>query len=75
MSPGIPSGVSGLTDDQLDALWGALDALEALHTSSVLCGVRVCRECSHPFPCTTVQTISRQRSIALEAPCPTEKAA
>lgn len=45
---------STITDDQLDALWDALDLLEALHQG---------------HDCETLTLISRQRSRALETPC------
>lgn len=64
---------STITDDQLDALWDALDQVEALHyevpdpldpispSGNCVCG--------EPGPCTTMKIISRQRSRALESPC------
>jgi hypothetical protein len=67
---------STITDDQLDALWDALDQIEALHHEAPEydgygqpspSGNCVCGE---PGPCTTLKIISRQRSIALESTCP-----
>lgn len=67
---------STITDDQLDALWDALDQIEALHyevpeygdlgdmNPSGNCA------CGEPGPCTTLTIISRQRSKALESTCP-----
>lgn len=62
---------STITDDQVDALWDALDQVEAYH-AEVLHGryAGSCRICGCPAPCPTVNIISRQRSLALEPTCP-----
>jgi hypothetical protein len=72
---------STVTDDQLDALWDALDQIEALHyevpeysslgdiTPSGNC------VCGESGPCPTLQIIYRQRSIATESICPTDGSA
>lgn len=66
---------STITDDQLDALWDALDQIEALHVEAPLydsdgvpypSGNCVCGEAG---PCTTLKIVYRQRARALEAPC------
>lgn len=67
---------STITDDQLDALWDALDQIETLHTrveeGNYDSGepYRACIHCGWLIPCPTVQIISRQRSLALEPTCP-----
>lgn len=67
---------STITDNQLEALWDALDQIEALHYEAPMydmsgdmnpSGDCVCGE---PGPCTTMKIISRQRSIASESACP-----
>lgn len=67
---------STITDDQLDALWDALDQIDALHYEEVeygslgdmnFSGNCVCGE---PGPCITMKIISRQRSRAMEPICP-----
>jgi hypothetical protein len=57
---------STITDDQLDALWDALDQIEALHSDYA----GYCRMCGGLHPCLTIEIISRQRSLALESTCP-----
>lgn len=66
---------STINDNQLDALWAALDELEVLHQHHILNGVReaeFCAQCGHLAPCPTAQIISRQRSVIQESPCTTE---
>lgn len=62
---------STITDDQLDALWTALDEVDALHFEHFRDGKPMgwCN-CGHSCPCPTVKIISRQRSRALESACP-----
>lgn len=66
--------VSTATDDALDALQDALDEIEGKHTEKTYDheegGVQetgYCTGCGRPFPCPTVQIISRQRSKMEEA--------
>ncbi len=60
---------STITDDQLDALWKALDEVEKRH-SRVEFGnydsgepYRACPHCGWLSPCPTLQIIARQRRI------------
>lgn len=63
--------VSDITDDQLDALWDALDLVEIRHAPG---GAAEdyddhrahCAECGDPVPCPTVQIINRQRTLAMK---------
>jgi hypothetical protein len=66
---------STINDEQLDALWTALDEVSRVHTpvgdpQDYDEGAIPCPECGYAF-CATIEIISRQRSIALEPPiCP-----
>lgn len=65
---------SSVNDDQMDAFQDALDEVEQEHTERVYDpeegGVQetgYCIGCERPFPCPTIQIISRQRSKIEEA--------
>lgn len=72
---------STITDDQLDALWDALDQIEALHYEvpeySALGDMSPSGNCAcgEPGPCPTLTIISRQRSKAQEPTWPTRTTA
>lgn len=57
---------STITDDQLDALWDALDQIEDAHPARG----DYCDTCGGKTPCYTLRIISRQRSHILESTCP-----
>lgn len=64
---------SGINDNQLDALFEALDEIEHEHRPAgdprdYDCGRAPCLACDEDHPCTTVRIITRQRSKAQEEP-------
>jgi len=62
---------STITDDQLDALWKALEQIEKLHSPIPVeepSGeyVPTCPEDGEYTPCTTLRIIWRQRDLAMK---------